>query len=426
MNLDDKTPTTGDLGSLRGTKDVEPFGYFADLQEKGELVWDPEMDGWLASGYGLNKEIAAGDDLLWQLPFAPGLVQTPLGMSEQEWLRFMHFENDRSIMHGDEEQHNRHRQWFGRGFSVPTMKRWREQYMIPSVGLVLDEFVDAGRAELCAQFADRVAAHIFHQVLGLPVDDEFIERLEELEGARFPVKQRLLDPLPDPEVLDRGWAATRDMIALVEPHVLARESGAGDDLISMLWREADDVFGPGWDLKNIIGETLNAWAAGTGTTRFSTANALYLLLDQPELQARLRAGGDRERRALIEESLRLFGPLSYRPRWAKEDLTLGGQCVRKGEKVVAVSTAASRDPAHYGCPADVDLDRQVAHDHFSFWRGPHACPGQNLARTELSAILEVLLDRVADLRTDAEAPPPRFRHEILRRWEPLHALFRPL
>lgn len=420
----EKSPSADGLGSLRDTKDVLPFEFFSQLQGRGDLVWDEVMNGWLATGYELNKEIAAGDDALWQLPFAPGLVQTPLGMSEDEWLRFMHFENDRSIMHGDVEQHNRHRQWFGRALSVPTMKRWREQYMIPAVNAVLDEFLGAGRGELCRQFADPVAANIFHQVLGLPVDLEFVEHLESLEGDRFPVKQRLLDPSPDPEVLDRGWQATAEMIALIEPYVLERSSGEGDDLISMLWREGDDVFGAGWGVKHVIGETLNAWSAGTGTTRFSTANALYLLTTQPALQDQLRLGGDRERRALIEESLRLFGPLSYRPRWAKHDLELGGKQISKGDKVVAVSAAASRDPSHYGCPMDVDMERKVAHDHFSFWRGPHACPGQNLARTELSVILEVLLQRTTDIRADVEAPAPIFRHEILRRWEPLHATFR--
>jgi len=126
----------------------------------------------------------------------------------------------------------------------------------------------------------------------------------------------------------------------------------------------------------------------------------------------------------VEESLRLFGPLAYRPRWAKEDVQLGGQVIKKGEKVIAVSTAASRDASHYACPAQVDLERRAPRDHFSFWQGPHTCPGRGLARVELAAILDSLLARTRDMHFDPDAPPPRFRFEILRRWEPLHALFR--
>lgn len=423
MSTTAKSPTTEDLGSLRDTNDVDPFDFFADLRARGDLVWDDEMEAWLATSHELNKEIALQDDKVWQMPFSPGLVQTPLSMSEEEWLNFMHFNNDRSIMHADEEQHAIRRQWLLRAFSASTLKRWREDYMVPVVKVEVDRFVANGRAELCSEFADRVASRVFHQVLGLPTDEAFINRLDEIERDRFMVKQRLADPRPDPELLERGWAATREMIELVEPHVMAGAAGDQDTFISMLWRDADVLFLEGWEPRHLIGETLNAWTGGTGTTRFSTANALYLLLRYPEYQDTLRAGTHATTRALVEESLRLFGPLAYRPRWAKFDVELGGQTIKKGEKVIAVSTAAGRDETRYECPARVDLERKAPRDHFSFWQGPHTCPGQGLARVELEAILDVLLASARNLRLDPDAPAPRFCFEILRRWEPLHALF---
>jgi cytochrome P450 len=208
---------------------------------------------------------------------------------------------------------------------------------------------------------------------------------------------------------------------------MAGASGEKEDtFIGMLWRDADLLFLEGWEPRHLIGELLNAWTGGTGTTRFSTANALYLLLEQPKYQDMLRAGTHATTRALVEESLRLFGPLAYRPRWAKFDVELGGKTIRKGEKVIAVSTAAGRDEARYECPAHVDLERKAPRDHFSFWQGPHTCPGQGLARVELEAILDVLLQSTRNLRLDPDAPAPRFRFEVLRRWEPLHALFDPV
>jgi cytochrome P450 len=422
-SITEKTPSTLGLGSLRETNDVDPFGFFADLQARGDLVWDEEMNAWLATSHELNKEIAMLDDKVWQMPFSPGMPQTPLGMPEREWLDFMHFKNDRSIMHADEEQHARRRQWILNRFSASTLRRWRADYMIPVIEAEVDRLIGRGKAELCTEFADRVASRVFHQVLGLPTDDEFINRLDQIERGRFLVKQRLADPRPNPELLAQGWAATTELIALVEPHIMARASGEGDDYISMLWRDAASVFGPGWEPRHMIGEVLNAWTGGTGTTRFSTANALYLLLKFPEYQDKLRDGSVVTSRALVEESLRLFGPLAYRPRWAKSDVELGGRLIKKGEMVIAVSTAAGRDPARYGCPVDVDLERKAPRDHFSFWQGPHTCPGQGLARVELEAILDVLVRRTRNMRLDPDAPQPRFRFEILRRWEPLHALF---
>lgn len=423
MSVTERQPTTEGIGSLRGTKDVEPFDFFADIRARGDLVWDEELDGWLATSHELNKQIALEDDTVWQMPFSPGVVQTPLGMPEEEWLAFMHFRNDRSIMHIDHEAHARRRQWILRSFSASTLKRWREDVMVPIIGAEVDRLLSLGKAELCLDFSDRVASRVFHHVLGLPVDDAFIEEIERLEKGRFIVKQRLTDQTPDDEALATGWEATDAIIALVMPHVMARESGAGDDFISMMWRDADDLFGDGWGIHNLLGEVLQIWTGGTGTTRFSTANALYLLLKHPHLQDQLRDGPPGTVRALVEESLRLFGPLAYRPRWAKFDTELGGHTIRKGEKVIAVSTGAGQDAQHYGCPMDVDLNRKAARDHFSFWQGPHTCPGQGLARVELEAILDVLLARTRNLRFDPAGPPPRFRYEILRRWEPLHALY---
>jgi cytochrome P450 len=422
MSATGKVPTTEGLGSLRDTTDRDPFAFYTDLQDRGELVWDEEMAAWLAPSYALNKEIALHDDELWQMPFAPGVPQTPLSMSEDEWMNFMHFNNDRSIMHVDEEGHAVRRQWILRGFSASTLKRWRSDYMLPVVDAEVTALIQRGSAELCADFADRVASRVFHQVLGLPSDDEFIDRLDELDRGRFPVKQAIADSRPNPKLVAEGWEATKAMIALVEPHVMARASGEGDDFISMIWRDADELYGDGWEPRHIIGEALNAWTGGTGTTRFSTANALYLLVQEPRFQDELRAGGHATIRAFVEESLRLYGPLAYRPRWAKRDVELGGQLIKAGEKVIAVSTAAGRDEARYGCPLDVDLARKAPRDHFSFWQGPHTCPGQGLARVELEAILDVLLAHTRNIRFNPDAPAPEFRFAVLRRWQPLHVV----
>ena len=92
---------------------------------------------------------------------------------------------------------------------------------------------------------------------------------------------------------------------------------------------------------------------------------------------------------------------------------------------ITATGAAHRDARRYRCPLEVKLDRTRPRDHYAFYQGPRICPGQSLARYELARLFTVALQRLADLRPDPEAQAPRFSGAMVRRWEPLNALFTP-
>jgi len=359
------------------------------------------------------------------MPFTPGRGVCPAGMKDEEWTSFISFGSDRTIHHLTGEEHAFRRRWITKTFSNEALARWRESIMIPTLHSELDAFVNRGRAELVTEFADPVTPRMFHRMLGLPVDPDFVTRSNELASERFLLKQRQTecDSRPNRELVDRAWAATEEIKKLIEPHVLARQDGTGDDFISMVWRDADDLFGAGWGLEHVLGEILIIWGAGAGTTLFGMVNQLYLLMKQPDLQDQLRSGGGNAIKAFVEESLRLYGPIVQRPRWALRDVELGGQTIKKGDQVVAIMVAAGRDGQQHACPMQVDLERKGLRTHFSFWQGQHACPGAGVARAMLEVTIEAVLERMYNLRLDPDAAPPRFRYEVTRRWEPLYALF---
>jgi cytochrome P450 len=167
-----------------------------------------------------------------------------------------------------------------------------------------------------------------------------------------------------------------------------------------------------------------AFQGGADTTANTTSNAIYLLLSQPELQERVRAGGLPAARAFVEETMRLYSTIELRPRTAIHDVAIGGVTVRAGEQVIELIAGAQRDGRHYPDPGTVDLARPKPKDHFAFGRGPRQCPGRALARLELVSIISVLLERFDELRLDEEAQPPSYRGWIQRHWSPLHAVFR--
>lgn len=118
-------------------------------------------------------------------------------------------------------------------------------------------------------------------------------------------------------------------------------------------------------------------------------------------------------RTAVEEVLRFdpngggFGMLRY----VHEDTELSGGVVPSGTTVVCSMAAANRDESAWEAADDMDLSRSP-NPHLAFGAGPHSCLGQPLARTELQAVLAVLLRRLPTLALAVDAEELR-RHEGL-------------
>ena len=100
----------------------------------------------------------------------------------------------------------------------------------------------------------------------------------------------------------------------------------------------------------------------------------------------------------IEEMLRFCSPVATSTiRYAAEDVAVGGVVIPKGEMVLAIITAANRDPARFPSPDTFDITRSD-NKHISFGHGIHYCLGAPLARLEGEIALGTLLRRMPDLR----------------------------
>lgn len=137
--------------------------------------------------------------------------------------------------------------------------------------------------------------------------------------------------------------------------------------------------------------------AGYETTENALAVGVFALLHHADQLAALRADPSKLD-AAVEELLRYITINQYEMyRTALEDIELDGELVKKGDTVTVSLPAANRDPAKFGCPAQLDIDRDTS-GHVAFGFGIHQCLGQNLARVELRAGLSALLQAFPDLR----------------------------
>jgi len=99
---------------------------------------------------------------------------------------------------------------------------------------------------------------------------------------------------------------------------------------------------------------------------------------------------------LASELLRLTAPSPILPRVAATDATVAGCPIRAGDRLVLVARHAAQ--AHRAVPVAPASARQAV-----FGAGPHACPGAQLARAQLTDFLAALApDRPVVVRAEVD------------------------
>lgn len=172
-----------------------------------------------------------------------------------------------------------------------------------------------------------------------------------------------------------------------------KRANPSDDVLSNLMREDISLE----EFENLF------WlfsVAGNETLRNGIPGGMIALLSHPREYERLRA--DRTLLPLaVEEMLRWWTPVMHFRRTCVADTSLSGQEIRAGDKVVVWFSSANRDERVFTSPERFDVGRREA-DHLSFGHGPHFCLGAQLARTQMRAVFEAVLDLPGVLELDGE------------------------
>jgi cytochrome P450 len=129
------------------------------------------------------------------------------------------------------------------------------------------------------------------------------------------------------------------------------------------------------------------------TTIYAVSNAVRLFAEHPEQWDLVRSDPTMIPHA-INETLRLESPVQQFTRVVTEDHTLAGADLAAGSRVMLLYGSANRDERKYPDPERFDISRKPS-DHLAFGRGEHACIGMQLARLEMSALLQALSRRVS-------------------------------
>ncbi len=139
-------------------------------------------------------------------------------------------------------------------------------------------------------------------------------------------------------------------------------------------------------------------AAGNDSTKATFCSAMRALMEDPE-QMRLLQSDPSLVPGAVEEALRMFPAFAHFRRTATCDTELGGQTIRRGEKVVMWYVSSNRDESVYEDPDRFDVLRNPDHQAFGAG-GRHFCLGTALARLELRILLEETISRFPAISID--------------------------
>ncbi|MET8851083.1 cytochrome P450 [Amycolatopsis sp. NPDC004625] len=369
----------------------DPPAIFDTLREErplAKMVYPDGHVGWIVSSYELVREVLSDPR------FSHSCEVGHFPVTHQGQVIPTHPLIPGMFIHMDPPEHTRYRKLLTGEFTVRRTSR-----LIPRVEAVAAEQIEVMRAkgapaDLVHDFAKPLVLRMLGELVGLP----YAER-----DRYVPAVTLLHDAEADPAEAAEAYGQAQ---AFFDEVIERRRREPQDDLISSLVNEDLTLE----ELRNIV--TLLLFA-GYETTEGALSVGTFALLHHTDQLAKLREE-PAKLDAAIEELLRYITVNQYHTyRTALEDLKLDGELIKKGDTVTVSLPAANRDPAKFGCPAELDIERDTA-GHVAFGFGIHQCLGQNLARIELRAGFTALLREFPELRlaVPADEVPLRLKGSV--------------
>jgi cytochrome P450 len=306
------------------------------------------------------------------------------------------FSADRDDRHGnitvyDPPDHTRLRAMIAPAFSARRMTA-----MEPLVRQLAAERLEAMArsgppADLVRDFALPVPSLVICELLGVPYADrsEFQRRSNERFDCNLPFAVR-----------DEAVRQSRDYMAAI---VAQQRSSPGPGIIGMIISQ----HGADIEDRELAGLADTLLLGGYETTAHMLSLGTWVLLqDQPTWH---EVGAGRSLVAVVEELLRFVSVVQNGiPRVALRDVSLYGQQIRAGERILCSLPSGNRDSAARPEPDAFAPGRQAAR-HLAFGHGIHYCVGAALARLELQVCYQALAERFPRLRPADDGGGPVFR-----------------
>lgn len=259
----------------------------------------------------------------------------------------------------------------------------------------LKKVSDGGKQiDLVDDWALGYPLHVVMTLFGIPESDEpkMMALTQEFFGTADPEHQRDDVEALTPEAMAQQFVNTvMEFYGYFDGLIADRRENPRDDL-STLISVAKGPDGEYWPTPYAYGWFMSVCTAGHDTTSATLAGTLQQLALNPAELAKIKADPSLVN-DLIAEGLRYVAPVKHFMRRATQDYELGGQTIKKGDRIMPLFQSACRDEDVFVDPDKFDISRKP-NNHMAFGFGAHTCVGQHLAKLELRTMFEQLIPRL--------------------------------
>jgi cytochrome P450 len=402
---------TGDVPPTLFEIDMPPetdiFAGYERERSRGSIFWHEQLQAWAVLSYETCVRVER-DEVLFAHPDRPDIV----GDDEVYKMIQLVVGGERGVLLVQGEKHLALHGAIAREL-VLAVRRAR-----PQVLELVSQYVSSmpDRLDFRSEVADLLPTAVISSMMELPwVDDRAaLTRARDLVRDVSAARQTLER---DSDKWRRGQASARILDELLMPIVRQREGSQDGDLISRMWIAGADVYDD-WSAADVLAQCRVLFFAGSASSAELLSNITYVLATKPDLFAALK-NEPKHIPTFLEEILRLVSPVQARPRIATEDVVLEGQPIPRGSVIYCFNGAANRDPAKYACPHAMQIEG-AAQRHIAFNTGPRTCVGSPIARLEGQVFIRAMVDQMASIGLDPEAPRPQFVGHTNFGFAPLH------
>jgi cytochrome P450 len=379
----------------------DPYATFTDMrthQPVQKVALPGNREAWLITSYD------AGDKALRDPRFVKN-VRAALTPEEIEHYFPIQAQGqpqtfDKQMLSTDPPDHTRLRSLVNLTFTPRLIEHMRERIQVIADDL-LDAIQDQKEVDLLDTFAFPLPILVISEMLGVPTEDR----------NQFRAWSNLIvDASSDPEAIEGVRDGLMQFYNYIHTLIATKRQNPADDLLSQLI--VTEAAGDKLSENELISMVFLLIVAGHETTVNLIGNGVLALLTHPDQLAKLQQDPSLIKTA-IEEFLRYRSPvMTSTNRWAREDLTFGGQQIKRGEQVLIVLAAVNHDPDAFDDAEELDITRPE-NRHLAFGKGIHYCLGAPLARLEGQIAISTLLKRFPDLRLNADPQDLHWRSGLL-------------
>jgi cholest-4-en-3-one 26-monooxygenase len=297
------------------------------------------------------------------------------------------------LVNQDPPLHTTTRQIISRGFT-PKAIGLLHQSLQDRADRIVDEALARGEGDFVSEVAAELPLQAIADLMGVPQEDR---------RKVFDWTNQML-AYDDPDFDGEPDVAAAEILAYSMGLADERRREPREDIVTKLVQAGSDGTGALTDDEFGFFVILLA-VAGNETTRNAITHGLKAFFDNPDQWELYK----KERPATaVDEIIRWATPVTVFQRTAINDVEVGGQLVKKGDRVGIFYASGNRDDEVFTEPDKFDIMRSP-NPHLAFGgHGAHYCIGANLARLEVEIMFNTIADKMPNIAPNGEAR--RLRH----------------